>query len=376
MYDFCEVLALKKVVLVFCAVLLLLPIGLYVAAKQEENAVISISSIGGNPDDYTYVTVSAENNPGIEKCAFTLSYDTSALKYVSSHSGAYGNYSVYDHSGDGELTFAFIDGKDVTGNCDVINLAFKIKADAATGKYDISFKKTYFANESDKEINVKAENGTVEVKKPCAGEHTFAGDRIKMLSVPTCTKDGVRVTACSFCGHIKKETVAAPGHVAGKEFSVSYVSKDGKAIVISQTCKTCGERVNVIVNDSSGMKPVNTDDLNRLAKTFGDTSVSNLVYFLNGSKTYPDIPKDADDSYMEKYIKGEIKAINGTAAVEEKSLRNANGTVNVDVAVDRLLRTFFGEDKKSGIIGELKKAEVANELPVRLIKKLLSFGIG
>ena len=365
---------MKKAVLILCAVLLLLPIGLYAAAKDEDGAVISISSIGGNPDDYTYVTLSIENNPGIELCAFTLSYDSSALRYVSSHPGAYNNYSVYDHADDGELTVAFIDGKKTTDDCDIINLAFKIDKNAKSGKYDIKFEKTYFADEDEKEISVKTKDGAVQVQMPCEGEHVFSGDTVKILTAPTCTCDGNKVTACSMCGHIKKETIAAPGHNPEKEFKINYISKDGKVLVISQICKTCGEGVNAIVNQS-GTKPVDLKDLNQLTNTFDGTAITNLIYFLNGNKFYPDIPKDADDSYFEKYIRGEIKTNDGTSAAEEKPARNPDGTVNVDVTIDRLLRNFFGDDKKGGILGELKKAEISNELPIKLLKKLFSFGL-
>ena len=360
---YCEVLALKKVALLLCAVLIILPFGFYTFANESAEPVLVVGYAGNsenvspmiaNAGDTVIVPVSIKNNPGIVDYAFDIGFNTGVLTYISCAGNDIDNYSVYDHSSEGKLTFVCINdlGKD---DKVLINFAFKIKDDAKVGKYPVTVDSTYFANKRGRKIKVKTDtsNNAVEVTEPCGEEHEYSN--IEYTATPnSCTHRGVSVLSCKKCNHTNIVYNDATGHTLEKHFTVDFDAVGSKQGMLSRHCTTCGARTNIIIYDTNNLAALTINDV---VNNLSDDSIENLVYFLNGQKTYPDIESGDIDAYA--FIFG------------NRSMINSDGTINVGLAVDHSLRKYFGDDKKSGIVGELKKASISKELKLGPIGKLV-----
>ena len=345
---------MKKFILsVVCAIIIILPF-CFSASAAETDAEIRVDSITGVIGDTVFVPVKISNNPGISNIAFSLNFDKSVLTYKGFYKGALKDYAVYDHSQKGKISFAGIEKKDNSRDGLLVCFEFVINESAKEKTYNITFGKTYFSNQKGKKVNVDVKDGSLKVSDLCDGGHNYS--EWSVVVPEKCTSDGINVRSCKNCGHTENAAIPATGHIYEKTFTVDIIAEGSKPGMLSRHCTACGAKTNVIIYNQSNKSPLG---INGIAEKLGDTAIVNLVYFLNGGKTYPEITDDDFD--IEEFT------------ASDKPVRNGDGSINVDVAADRLLRRLFGDDKKSGLWGEVKRAAMADEIPLKFIGKLIRF---
>lgn len=346
---------LKKIIsILICAVLLATPFCFGAAAEGESNAAVpqlTVSNTVGNPGDTVFVRIGIMNNPGICDLAFTLNFSKDDLEYKEYYTGALNDYRIYDHAKDGKIVVSSMNGKNIKKSDIIITFKFAVSKKAKIGESGLTLTKTYFATKKGKSVNVEIEKGKLSIQKPCSGEHSYLGDTTMVQK--TCTRDEITALVCEKCGHTELETKPALGHTFKYDFTVDVVAENGKPGMISRHCKACGTKTNIILYTEDNNAALG---INSLLPDISSTTLENLTYFFNGNKTYPDAPKDAD-----------IYSI----YINDHDSINANGSINIAYAIDHILRKFFGGDRRSGIIGELKHADIAGELPLGLAGKLI-----
>lgn len=342
---------------IICAVLITVPacFGAFAEdGKTDKNAEISIADSTGNPGDTIFVPVVLSGNPGVADFALTFYFDKSVLKYKGYYAGMLDDYTVYDRAAKGNVALVSLNGKNKNKDGNIVTFEFDINKKAKEGSYKFSLSKTGFFDENGKPIKVNTENGSLKISKPCTGEHRYSG--WKSVVSKTCTEDGISLQTCQDCGHIATKTVSADGHTLDSTFTVDVIAQGKKSGMLSRHCRTCGAKTNIIIYNEKNTAALTINDI---AKELDDSSLANLIYFLNGSRSYPDITDDDFD------INTIIKS--GNAPLNEK------GEINIASTVDRVLRRFFGSNKNGGVFGALKRAALADELPLKLIKRLIIF---
>ena len=349
---------LKRIVsLLICTLLIITPFcfTVYAESDKKANAVqIRLDDISGNPGDTVFVPIVVTGNSGIADMAFTLTFDKKVLDYQNYYKGGLKDYTVYDHTDKGRLAFASLNGKNTEGDCNIITFEFVIKKKAKAGTYKFSLTKAVLNDEKGKAVKTETKGGKLRISKPCEGEHQYLDT--KPIVIKTCTEDGISVKTCQVCGHNELQTVAATGHTPEEEFKFDIPAANGKKGLISRHCTTCGAKTNVIIYSEENTGALG---VNEISKKLDDISLKNLIYFLNGSRSYPDITDEDVDADTLAGIAG------GESAVKD------DGSIDISLAIDRILRRFFGSDKKSGVIGTLKRAALADEIPIKLIKRLI-----
>ena len=341
----------KLISAMICAALIILTFCFTVSASAD-NSEIFIDNITGIIGDTVYVPVKISHNPGISDIAFSVSFDKSALAYKGYYKGALTDYTVYDHSSNGKLSFACIESKDNKDNGTLICFQFEIKKDAKEKTYDITLGKTYFANQNGKKIKIGVKNGSLKVSDICDGGHNFS--EWTTVLPAACKRDGIKTRTCQTCGHTESEVIPQTGHTVEKTFTVDIIAKDGKPGMLSRHCTVCDAKTDIIVYTEDNQAALG---INSAAEQFSDSTISNLAYFFNGDKAYPEIVGDNFD----------IEQLTAS----DKPVRNSDGSINVDVAADRLLRRIFGDNKRSGLLGAVKRAAMADEIPLRIIGRLI-----
>lgn len=347
---------MKRIVsVIICAVLITIPMcfGAFAeSGKAAEKAEVSVSNTTGNPGDTIFVPIVLSSNPGIADFALTLDFDKSVLKYKGYHAGVPDDYAVYDRAAKGNVALVSLNEKNVSKNGNIVVFEFDVSKKAKEGSYKFSLSKTQFFDKNGKSVKANTENGSLKISKACAGEHVYSG--WKSIVSKTCTKDGISLQTCQNCGHTETKTVFADGHTLDSTFTVDVIAQGKKSGMLSRHCRTCGAKTNIIIYNEKNTAALTINDI---AKELDDSSLANLIYFLNGSRSYPDITDDHFD------INTIIKS--GNAPLNE------NGEINIASTVDRVLRRLFGNNKKGGLFGALRRAALADEIPLKLIKKLI-----
>lgn len=93
------------------------------------------------------------------------------------------------------------------GSADAVKLTFKVAADAADGKYTISFGKNECADAAGNRTALGAASVTVTVGEP----HVCSFGEWVVTTPATCTEEGVETRTCS-CGATETRAIAALGH--------------------------------------------------------------------------------------------------------------------------------------------------------------------
>lgn len=344
---------MKKVISV-CLCMLLAVSALCFAAAAEGGKLpeITASDATGNPGNSIYVCVSVFNNTEITDYAFSVEFEKSVLKYEGYIKGVLDDYVLYDHSDEGRVTLASLNAESAPANGAVITFKFSIDKKAKPGDYKIALAKTYFADKDGKAKSADVKGGKVTVSSPCGKKHQFP--KWKSFIAATCLEEGADIRVCEKCGCTELKQAKAKGHKLEKTFTLDRKLEGSRPGMLSRHCKECGAKTNIIIytkDNHVGLK------INDMVGKVSDDTLSNLIYFINGGVTYPDITDDGAD-----------------AAVSLKNtdkVRNENGSINVAAAVDRVLRKLFGDNKNGGIIGAVKHAALADELPTSFINKLV-----
>ena len=354
---------MKRIISIIVCTLLLCclfaPVSL-VSFAVSEKAVLKVGDVSGNPGDTVYVPVRIEKNPGFSNIAFSLSFNKSTLDYKSTIAGLLPDYCIFDHTKEGRIALAYTGDYSIEGDGALVCFEFKIKkkAELKTGK--ISLSKTYISGSDSESIAHSAKKGEIKVAAPCAGEHEYSGGELPIA--PSCTTGGIKATYCANCGHCESEILGANGHTPQKEFTLDVLAKDGRLGMLSRHCSTCGAKTSIVTYTEEN--PIALS-LNNSLSNLSDDNVSSFVMLFNGGKTYPEINYDVTD--VESFV-----AQNANRDGEErKPAINDDKTVNVDVAVDRVLQSIFGGEKQPGILDVIKRAAIAGEIPIKIVCKLI-----
>lgn len=341
---------MKKIIsTVICAMLIISSLGFGAFAvddKTNSKPYVSVSTVSANPGDTVFVPITVSYNPGILYTAFSLNFDKSVLEYVNTHSDILNGYSVFDHSKNGRITVSAIESDERISDGTLVCVEFKVKEKASADEYKLSLNKTFFEDKDGKTVNFKIKNGTLKIEKSCSGEHTYSQWRNSFSQ--KCTTDGMSSRYCTVCGHADNKVEEATGHSLERTFTLDVIAKDGNIGMLSRHCKTCGAKTNIVTyteeNDAAA-------GINGIIEKLSENSITNLVYFLNGNVKYPDIY--GEDFDPKEYTKSLDPAID-----EDK-------TIHIDVIVDKITRRLFGNDKNSGIIGTIRRAAIAGEIPLK-----------
>ena len=314
--------------------------------KETTKPQVSVDSISANPGDTIFVPIIISYNPGISSIAFSLNYDKSVLEYVNTHSDILNDYSVFDHTKSGRITIAAIESQSRDGDGTLVCVEFKVKKKADVKEYKFKLNKTFFKNTNGKTIKLKNKNGTLQIKKSCDGEHNYSDWKHSFSA--KCKTGGMDSRYCTVCGHADNKEIISTGHSLDREFTVDIIAKDGNIGMLSQHCKICGAKTNVVIYTEKNDAALS---INGLLDKLSETSILNLVYYLNGNVRYPDIY--GDDFDPKEYV------LTQDPVIEEDE------TIHIDVIINKLTRRLFGDDKKSGIVGTIKRAAIAGEIPLK-----------
>ena len=350
----------KTISALLCAFLIISAFCLPAAAESKEaikSATISFAEASGNPGGEVFVNLYMADNSKITDYVFSLNFKESTLKYDGYYKGALSDYTFYDHTDEGRLTFVSLNGESEAKNGVLITFKFAIDKNAKPGDYKLSLTKTYFADKDGNSQKAVTESGKVTVAKPCSDNHTFS--KWKSLISADCTNAGIDTRVCENCGCTESKPVEAKGHKLEKMFTLDVEAKGSKPGMLSRHCTECGAKTNIVIYTADNTAGLSINDM---VGKISDTSIENLIYFINGNVTYPDITdEDFDVSSLISNIQSPI---------------NEDGSINAASAIDGILRKLFGSDKKSGIVGAIKRAVLADEIPVKFIGKLVKFIFG
>ena len=348
---------MKKIISVcLCALLILSVFCLGISAESKKSggtAQISVANATGNPGEEVFINISIADNSKITDYVLTLNFDKSVLDYKGYFEGDLNDYTLYEHADEGRVTLVSLGGESEPKNGNIIAFKFSINKKAKAGESELTLLKTSFMDKDGNSQTADLKNGEVKISNPCAEKHDYSkwGSQVKA----TCTKDGVNVRICLNCGSTESKTVTAKGHKLASKFTVDVAAEGSKPGMLSRHCEECGAKTNIIVytnNNTAGL------GINNMLGKLSDDSVKNLVYFINGNTSYPDITDENFD--INSFL------LNNTA------VKNENGTFNLSSIINRVLQKLFGSDKKSGIIGALKRAALADEIPIKFLGKLIS----
>lgn len=324
-----------------------------------EKAEVSTEDISGNPKDTVYAPIKIRNNPGFSDIAFSLSFDKSSLSYVGAHNSLISGFTVYDHTKDGKIVVSYTGKHSISDDGILMCFEFKINDKAKDKTYPLKISKLYITNEKAKSIKCETSDGSLKVQKSCEGEHQYLDWHSAVTK--TCTKNGIQVRYCQLCGNSQSRISEATGHSVNREFNIDVIAEGSKSGMLSRKCSVCGAKTNIVVYNKKNDAALS---LNDMPDSFSESTIDTLVYFFNGGKTYPDIDYDVTD--VDEFIRDNSSdSSSGIPAV------NDDKTINVDVAVDRIMRWIFGNEKDIGIIDALKRAAIADELPLKLLCKLV-----
>ena len=352
---------MKKIIsLAICLLLILVHFGFNALAasnNESQKTQISLSNVSGNPGDTVYVPVKLSNNSGYSNAAFSIEYDRSALKYVDICTSIISDFTLYDHSAKGRITIASTDTREISDDGTLICYKFKIKKSAKAKTYKLKLSKVFFSNSKDKKLKLSIKGSTLEVKDSCkSGEHKYFGWTPAISK--TCTSDGIKTRYCSVCGHANNKTVKAEGHKLEGAYTLDTEAKGDMPGMLSRHCTVCGAKTHAVIYTKDNDAALS---INNILEKLGENTADNLAYFLNGEITYPDIYGDDFDP-AEYYV-------------NSKNTVNEDNTINVDVLIDKLARRFFGENKKSGIFGAIKRASIAGEFSLKTLFKLFHIAV-
>ena len=343
-----EVFDLKKFIpiaaIVLCVCLIVTAVCLSVFKVGHNKATLCVQSVSANTGDTVMIPVDVLDNPGISDIAFSVSFDNTVLTYKNFYGSLIDGCEVFDHSDEGYITLASIgnDGMNVSGS--LVYFEFDIKEDANPSTLPLALKDLHLDDAKGKSVKVDTRDGELTITLPCSDEHNYVSGFF--AKEPTCTTDGLMVDVCADCGHMNIYSTPAKGHTVDKAFVLDVAAANGEPGMLSQHCTACGAKTNIMIYTEENDTPLG---INAISETLDGDSIKNVVYFLNGGITYPDI---VGDNYNIKQL-----------LAGDRNATNEDGSINVDVTASNALKLLFGSDKKSGIAGAVRRAAIANELP-------------
>ena len=226
------------------------------AANAASNPKFALNGVDAYAGEEAVVSFSCTGNPGITAWKVEFQYDHNALELIDyDAAGVFeGIVPSQNVSADPFVMSWSNDIQDVRTNGKIAELKFKVKENAAVGKYPIKI--TYdednvysvVLDESGIETNVHfdVQNGYINVKEKTQHEHTY---KLVSEKEATCTANGEKVYQCTGCDETKTEVIKATGHNYTTQVIAPTCTKAGYTL---HTCKNCGKEIKDDYVDATG----------------------------------------------------------------------------------------------------------------------------
>ena len=143
------------------------------AAESTDKATISVEHVSAQPDSTVDVAVSIKNNPGIASMGFTLSFDEALTLVGATNGEAFSEMTLTPPaqlkkggSVTGSCRFAWLGSSNVTGDGVILNLQFKVAADAELGQdcaITLSCEPDDILNDTRNMVDVDLSNGLITI---------------------------------------------------------------------------------------------------------------------------------------------------------------------------------------------------------------------
>jgi len=187
---------MKKTLAMVLAVLMivgLVPLGT-ISAFAASTATVKVESVSACPDSTVDVAISITDNPGIASIGFTLSFDENLTLVSATNGEAFTGLTMTPPaqlkktgSVTGSCRFAWLGNDNVTENGIILNLQFKVAANAELNKncqITVTCENGDVLDDSRTSVNVITESGSVKVINYMPGDVDNSGF-INMLDVLT-----------------------------------------------------------------------------------------------------------------------------------------------------------------------------------------------
>ena len=218
------------------------------AVFAASTPTISISNVSADPGKEVTVSISISNNPGIMAMAFCITYDSDVLEYTGYTKGYLSKYTIKDHPDKGHISFVNDESSDKAKNGTMLSVKFKIKDDAAPGKYTITLANSYrdkygnrlhnsFSNSKQEYIVPNVTAGSVTVNETCENAgHKYGATTV--ITAATCTTTGVGTHTCVRCDYTEETTIPIT-HDYESDWTVDQAATPTENGIMSRHCKNC-----------------------------------------------------------------------------------------------------------------------------------------
>ncbi len=213
-----------------------------VSAVEIKKGIIEVATVDGNVGDEVIVPIKIKENPGIMAVTISVTYDSSALEYVSFYyGGVFNDYTVADHPTRNLIRLVICETRDKKTDGKVISFKFKIKSNAKAEltKIGIDYKLGDFCNWNLDKIMPQVVSGGVNVAfngQNCP--HKEYGDWT-VVTEPVCSNVGVSERVCKLCGHKELKEIPAIGHTYSDKWTVDKPATAEKEGTMSRYCIRC-----------------------------------------------------------------------------------------------------------------------------------------
>ena len=153
---------MKKRILCLLLVLALIPIPLPVSAAQSP--VIRCGSAQGQPGEYLYFPVTAEDLEELAALELGIYYDAQALEFISCDNGwLLGEALASTNHREGEITFTAVSIDGISGSGELLYLSFRVKEGCPQGRYPLTLAVGEAYDVNRRSVTVTAKNGWITV---------------------------------------------------------------------------------------------------------------------------------------------------------------------------------------------------------------------
>ena len=272
---------IKKALVILSACLLVL-LSVY-ASAADGDAVITASAATGKPGDSVTIVISLENCVEIKSGAFLLEFDASAIEITDCRCLAKNTVLNQFDSMKNVLVFTYNANTDANGA--LFELTCKIKDDAPSGEYKISFERAILMQSTDgpeKLIPSTTVSGSITVGESAGCEHEWVWS---IDSNASCESPGVQHQQCAKCGETQNENSVIPA--LGHNYEIS-VNDKGENVY---TCSRCGDTYTesgFMLGDVNGDKKITSSDARIILRISAQldipTASQSLASDINGDK--------------------------------------------------------------------------------------------
>ena len=153
----------KRLLCAFLALVLVLG-SVPVHGHAAGNTRFCIDPIQGQPGDYLYFPIRAEELNNLAALELTLFYDPQVLEFINCDSGwLLGGAMFSFHDSEGSLTITAVSAEGISGSGELIYLYFRVRQDCPSGKYPMTLAPGEVYDTALSPISVSAKGGYVTV---------------------------------------------------------------------------------------------------------------------------------------------------------------------------------------------------------------------